>query len=103
MTVEIDINIGLLTQILSNVGLPVAGIDQIDNSQRDIIDLLLVVLAKQTPAAGRAAQAVDLTQGILSWRGEDPPQPGGEQHDRAPGHPRYKNVRRGEAEIEQQE
>jgi len=32
VAVEIDINIGLLAQILGDIGLPVAGVDQIDNS-----------------------------------------------------------------------
>ena len=33
MAVEIDIDIGLLTEILSNVWLPVCGIDQVDNTE----------------------------------------------------------------------
>ena len=33
VAVEIDIDIGLLTEILSNVGLPVCGVDQVDNTE----------------------------------------------------------------------
>jgi hypothetical protein len=52
VAVEIDINIGLLAEVLGDPRLPVARIDEIDNAQRDIIDMLLIVFAKQTPAFG---------------------------------------------------
>ena len=74
VTAEIDIDIRLLAEILGNPGLPVARIDQIDNPQGDIIDLLLVILAKQTPAFGHPAQAVDLPERRFTRRRVDTPQ-----------------------------
>lgn len=52
MAVEIDINIGLLSEVLGDPGLPVARIDEIDNAQRDIIDMFLIVFAEQPQRFG---------------------------------------------------
>ena len=83
MTVEIDINIGLLSQVLGDPWLPVARIDEIDNTQRDVIDMFLIVFAKQTPAFGNAPQAVNFAQRGAARRGIDPPHASGEKQYRA--------------------
>ncbi len=75
VAVEIDINIGLLPQVLGNPGLPVARIDEIDNAQRDVIDLLLIVFAKQSPALRDAPQAMDFAQRGATRRGINPHSP----------------------------
>ena len=63
VAVEIDIDIGLLAEILSNVGLPVCGIDQVDNTELNIVDLFLIVFAKQSPTTGCTAQTMNFPQG----------------------------------------
>ncbi|SAG36493.1 Uncharacterised protein [Enterobacter cloacae] len=59
MAVEIDINIRFVAQVLRNPRLPVAWIDKIDDPERDIVDMFLIVLTEQSPAFWGSAQAVN--------------------------------------------
>ena len=65
--------------------------------------MLLIVFTKQTPALGRTAQAVDLTQRGFGWRSEQSPQPGCQQQHRAASQPGDEHIRRQQADKKEQE
>ena len=66
MAVKVDINIGFLPLILRDPRLPVARIDKVDNTERDIVEMFLIVFTEQTPALWRPAQAVDPRNEVLA-------------------------------------
>ena len=65
--------------------------------------MLLIVFTKQTPALGRTAQTVDLSQRGFGRRGEQSPQPGSQQQHRTTGQPGDKHIRRQQADKKEQE
>jgi hypothetical protein len=100
VAVEIDINIGLLSEVLGDPRLPVARIDEIDNAQRDIIDMFLIVFTKQpqrlgTPRRQWISRSDVLRGGINPHRPAAKQQPAAQQ----PGEKRWAH----QAEIKQQE
>ena len=75
MAIQINFDIGGLAQIVRDIGQPVRRIGEIDNAQRDIA-LLLIRLAEQPPALGRAAQAVNIAHALLGGNMEQRPDAG---------------------------
>ena len=70
---EVDIDIRLLAEVLRNPWLPVARVDKVDNAEGNIIDMFLVIFAKQSPAFRHAAQAVNFPQRCFARGSVDPP------------------------------
>ncbi|AZH72696.1 Hypothetical protein FORC80_0339 [Salmonella enterica subsp. enterica serovar Virchow] len=52
MAIKVNINIRLLPKILRNVGLPVGRVNKVDDAQRNIVNLLLIILPKQSQRRG---------------------------------------------------
>ncbi|CWX93732.1 Uncharacterised protein [Salmonella enterica subsp. enterica serovar Typhi] len=100
MAIKVNINIRLLPKILRNVRLPVGRVNKVDDAQGNIVNLLLIILPKQSPAAGRSPQTVNFPQRAFRRRRKKPPKSGCQQQDRAAYHPRYKNVWRYQTEKE---
>lgn len=72
MAIKVNINIRLLPKILRNVGLPVGRVNKVDDAQGYIVNLLLIILPKQSPAAGRSPQTVNFRSALFDGGAKSP-------------------------------